>query len=46
MYRIGGRHGNIGVSQWGVTLGIPPLIYWFSNLRPWIGSGDTVRWAV
>ena len=34
MYRIGGRLGNCGASHSGVTLGIPPLKYWNSNLRP------------
>ena len=34
MYRIGGRLGSADASLRGVALGIPPLKYWNSNLRP------------
>ena len=39
MYRIGGRLGSQGVSSGGANLGIPPLGYWNSNLRPLSGRG-------
>ena len=39
MYRIGGRQGSEDVSLRGVDLGIPPLMYWISNLGPLSGSG-------
>ena len=34
MYRIGGRLGNMSVSLCGGDVGIPPLGFWNSNLRP------------
>ena len=34
MYRIGGRQRNKDASPYGATVGIPPLQYWVSNLRP------------
>ena len=34
MYRIGGRLRNMDASLCGANVGIPPLRYWVSNLRP------------
>ncbi len=39
MYRIGGRRRGDDASCHGVDVGIPPLQYWVSNLRPWPGRG-------
>ena len=39
MYRIGGRLRSIRASVYGVTVGIPLLKYWNSNLRPSTGRG-------
>ena len=39
MYRIGGSLGNMAVRSCGDALGIPPLGYWNSNLRPLAGWG-------
>ena len=49
MYRIGGRLGNGNASFRGVTLGIPPLQYWVSNMQPlsgwWTMSGGEFDWG-
>ena len=49
MYRIGGRLGTRDASFWGVTLGIPPLQYWVSNMQPlsgwWTMSGGEFDWG-
>ena len=49
MYRIGGRLGNVNASLRGVTLGIPPLQYWVSNMQPlsgwWTMSGGEFDWG-
>ncbi|RJW39365.1 hypothetical protein DXC92_18890 [Clostridiales bacterium TF09-2AC] len=34
MYRIGGRLRDMDASLYGAIVGIPPLRYWVSNLRP------------
>ena len=34
MYRIGGRLRSEDASLRGAAVGIPPLKYWVSNLRP------------
>ena len=34
MYRIGGRLRTHSASREGAGVGIPPLQYWVSNLRP------------
>ena len=39
MYRIGGRLRSKRASAYGVTVGIPLLKYWNSNLRPLAGRG-------
>ena len=39
MYRIGGRLRTHGASREGAGVGIPPLQYWVSNLRPCPGRG-------
>ena len=39
MYRIGGSLRSIRASVYGVTVGIPLLKYWNSNLRPSTGRG-------
>ena len=39
LYRIGGRLGVRDASYGGVTVGIPPLVYWNSNRRPLSGHG-------
>ena len=49
MYRIGGRLGSKDASLYGVTLGIPPLQYWVSNMQPlsgwWTMSGGEFDWG-
>ena len=49
MYRIGGRLGSVNASLHGVTLGIPPLQYWVSNMQPlsgwWTMSGGEFDWG-
>ena len=39
MYRIGGRRRSRDASFYRVAVGIPPLQYWISNLRPLPGRG-------
>ena len=39
MYRIGGRLRRKDASSFGAAVGIPPLRYWVSNLRPLTGRG-------
>ena len=34
MHRIGGRRRGVDFGRHGVTVGIPPLVYWASNQRP------------
>ena len=45
MYRIGGRLRNWNASFDGVDVGIPPFVYWNSNLSS-NDTKDSVRWAV
>jgi hypothetical protein len=45
MYRIGGRLRKLDASLTGVDVGIPPFIYWNSNLSS-NDTKDSVRWAV
>ena len=39
MYRIGGRQRSEDASLHRAAVGIPPLQYWVSNLRPLAGRG-------
>ena len=49
MHRIGGTLGDEDFGFRGVTLGIPPLQYWVSNMQPlsgwWTMSGGEFDWG-
>ena len=49
MYRIGGRLRSRGASRGRADVGIPPLRYWASNMRPltgrWTMPGGEFDWG-